>query len=74
MAEGPLVSVQHRLSAARTLATRTRDSCTAAHHLTARVSIEASLIYAPLELGKAIQPLLHLAPTPLSILLLLHLR
>jgi hypothetical protein len=82
MAEGPLVSVQHRLSAARTLATRTRDSCTAAHHLTAtlpperrpRESIEASLIYAPLELGKAIQPLLHLAPTPLSILLLLHLR
>jgi hypothetical protein len=68
MAEGPLVSVQHRLSAARTLATCARDSCAAAHHLTAklpperrpRVSVEASLISAPLELGKAIRSL-HLA-------------
>jgi hypothetical protein len=69
MAEGPLVSVQHRLSAARTLAMCARDSCVAARHLTvtlpperrSRVSVEASLISAPLELGKAIQPLLHLA-------------
>jgi hypothetical protein len=30
MAEGPLVSVQHRSTAARTLATRARDSCAAA--------------------------------------------
>jgi hypothetical protein len=68
MAEGPLVSVQHRLSAARTLATRARDSCSAARHLTATlppecrscVSVEAGLISAPLELGKAIRPLLHL--------------
>jgi hypothetical protein len=35
MAEGPLVSVQHRLSAARTLASRARNSCAAAQHLTA---------------------------------------
>jgi hypothetical protein len=69
MDEGPLVSVQHRLSAARTPATRARDSCTAARHLTAmlsperkpRMSVEAILISAPLKLGKAIQPLLHLA-------------
>jgi hypothetical protein len=69
MAEGPLVSVQHRLSAARTLATHARNSCSAASHLTAtlplerrpRVSVEAGLISVPLELGKAIQPLLHLA-------------
>jgi hypothetical protein len=68
MAEGPLVSVQHRLSTARTLATRACDSCLAACHLTAtlpperrpRVSVEAGLISAPLELGKAIRPLLHL--------------
>jgi hypothetical protein len=69
MAEGPLVSVQHRLSTARTLATRACDSCSTARHLTAtlppkrrpRVSVEAGLISAPLELGKAIRPLLHLA-------------
>jgi hypothetical protein len=68
MAEGPLVSVQHCLSAARTPVTCARDSCSVAHHLTAtlpperrlRVSVEAGLISAPLELGKAIRPLLHL--------------
>jgi hypothetical protein len=62
MAEGPLVSVQHRLTAARTLAMRVRDSCVAARHLTAmlpperrpRVSVEAGLISVPLELGEAI--------------------
>jgi hypothetical protein len=35
MAEGPLVSVQHRLIGRRTLATRVRDICAAALHLTA---------------------------------------
>jgi hypothetical protein len=63
MAEGPLVSVQHRSAAARTLATGARDSCAAARHLTAmlpperrpRVSVEAGLISAPLELGEAIR-------------------
>jgi hypothetical protein len=62
MAEGPLVSVEHRLTAARTLATRARDSFAAARHLTATmpperrpcVSVEAGLISAPLELGEAI--------------------
>jgi hypothetical protein len=62
MAEGPLVSVQHCSTAARTLATRARDSCAAARHLTAtlppkrrlRVSVGAGLISAPLELGEAI--------------------
>jgi hypothetical protein len=60
MAEGPLVSVQHRSTTARTLATR---GCVAARHLTAtlppehrpRVSVEAGLISAPLELGEAIR-------------------
>jgi hypothetical protein len=63
MAEGPLVSVQHRLTAARTLATRAHDSCAAARHLTAtlpperrpRVSVEAGFISAPLELREAIR-------------------
>jgi hypothetical protein len=63
MAEGPLVSVQHRSKAARTLATHARDSCAAARHLTAmlppertpRVSVEAGPISAPLELGEAIR-------------------
>jgi hypothetical protein len=63
MAGGPLVSVQHRSTAARALATRARDSCTAARHLTAklppehrpRVSVDAGLISAPLELGEAIR-------------------
>jgi hypothetical protein len=63
MAGGPLVSVQHRSTAARTLATRAHDSCTAARHLTAtlspehrlRVSVDAGLISAPLELGEAIR-------------------
>jgi hypothetical protein len=62
MAEGPLVSVQHRSTAARTLATRARDSRAAARHLTAtlpperrpRVSVEAGLISAPLKLGEVI--------------------
>jgi hypothetical protein len=62
MAEGPLVSVQHCSTAARTLAMRARDSCAAARHLTAtlppkrrlRVSVGAGLISAPLELGEAI--------------------
>jgi hypothetical protein len=62
MAEGPLVSVQHRSAAARTLATGARDSCAAVRHLTAmlpperrpRVSVEAGPISAPLELGEAI--------------------
>jgi hypothetical protein len=69
MAEGPLVSVQHRSTAARTLATRARDSCTAAHHLTATlppqrrpdVSVEAGLISAPLELGETIR---HFSTSP----------
>jgi hypothetical protein len=60
MAEGALVSVQHRLTAARVLATHVRDSCAGACHLTAtlpherkpRVSIEVGLTSAPLELGK----------------------
>jgi hypothetical protein len=63
MAEGPLVSVQHRSTAARTLATGVRDSCVAARHLTAtllperrpRVSVEAGLISVPLELGEVIR-------------------
>jgi hypothetical protein len=70
MAEGPLVTVQHRSTAARTLATRACDSCAAARHLTAmlsperrpRVSVEAGLISAPLELGEAI----HHFPTSLD--------
>jgi hypothetical protein len=69
MAEGPLVSVQHRSTAARTLATRARNSCAAARHLTAtlpperrpRVSIEAGFISAPLELGEAIR---HFSASP----------
>jgi hypothetical protein len=72
MAEGPLVSVQHRSTAARTLATC--DSCAAAHHLTAtlpperrpRVSVEAGLISAPLELGEAIR---HFPISPDAVLL-----
>jgi hypothetical protein len=63
MAEGPLVNVQHRSTATRTLATHARDSCAAARHLTAtlpperrpRVSVEAGLISASLELGEAIR-------------------
>jgi hypothetical protein len=63
MTEGPLVSVQHRSTTARTLATRTRDSYAAARHLTATlpperrpgVSVEAGLISTPLELGEAIR-------------------
>jgi hypothetical protein len=73
MAEGPLVSVQHRLTAARALATRARDSCAAACHLTAtlpperrpRVSVEASLTSAPLELGKSYSFTSPTHPTPL---------
>jgi hypothetical protein len=80
MAEGPLVSVQHRLSVARTLATRARDSCSAAHHLPATlppehrpcVSVEAGLISAPL--GKGYSATSPPRLTPLSALPLLHLR
>jgi hypothetical protein len=69
MAEGPLVSVQHRSTAAQTMATRARDSCAASRHLTAtlpperrpRVSIEAGLISAPLKLGEAIR---HFSTSP----------
>jgi hypothetical protein len=70
MTEGPLVSVQHRSTATRTLATRACDSCAAARHLMtalpperkSRVFVEAGLISAPLELGEAI----HHFPTSLD--------
>jgi hypothetical protein len=63
MAEGPLVSVQHRSTAAWTLATRARDSGAAVRHLMTTlppeprpcVSVEAGLISALLELGEAIR-------------------
>jgi hypothetical protein len=74
MAEGPLVIVQHRSTATQTLATRVRDSCAAARHLTAmlpperrpRVSVEAGLISAPLEMGEAIH---HFPTSPDAALL-----
>jgi hypothetical protein len=73
MAEGPLVIVQHRLTAARVLAMRARDSCVAARHLTAtlpperrpRVSVEAGLTSAPLELGKSYSFTSPTYPAPL---------
>jgi hypothetical protein len=63
MAEGPLVSVQHRSTAAWTPATRARDSGAAVRHLMTTlpperrpcVSVEAGLISALLELGEAIR-------------------
>jgi hypothetical protein len=68
MAEGPLVSVQHRLiglpdagdARARQLRGRPPPHGHAAARPQAACAVEADLISAPLELEKAIRPFLHL--------------
>jgi hypothetical protein len=64
MAEGPLVSVQHRLIGrpnAGDARGRPPPHGHAATRLQAACAVEADLISAPLELEKAIRPFLHLA-------------
>jgi hypothetical protein len=70
MAEGPLVSVQHRLSAAQTLATRAHDSCVAARHLTATLPperttpVRSSIRRFPLDSPQLQHPPTTLTPLP----------
>jgi hypothetical protein len=80
MAEGPLVSVQHRLSAARTLASRARNSCAAAQHLTAtlppnhRPRVPSRPTLSLRRSGKGHSTISPPHPTPLSVSPLLRLR
>jgi hypothetical protein len=73
MAEGPLVSVQHRLSAAWTLATRARDSCSAARAQAVCVRRGRPYLRAA-RAGKGYSATSPPRPMPLYASPLLHLR